>query len=59
MAMTRKFFHVKFVPMFSLGSFRVKDARDVLPDSWWYEFTFLFFEFVWGQIYMTDEQKSR
>lgn len=46
----RRFFHINFRQMFSLGSFRVRDYGDIHPGTYWYEITFLFIEVTWGAI---------
>jgi len=44
----KKFWLIKFRRMCSLGSFSIKDYRNILPGTWWYEFTFMFIEITWG-----------
>lgn len=46
----QKFWTIRIKPMLSLGSFALQDYNEILPGTWWYEFTFLCIEIHWGYV---------
>lgn len=52
------YFSIQIHPMISLGSFRIKDYRNKVKDTWWYELTFLCFEIAWGHVELNEDKKT-